>query len=296
MRITNHESRITNHPRALTLTEILVVIGIIVLVLGLAVPALSVWEGRKVQDTINLTSNLLKRAQSTAATDHRVVGLFFYVEPETQTQFIWPIEPDMIRGEESETADRFVLRDTEPFKIPKPMRIVPRSVLGWTVEELEAEELRDPPPIDPGTGVKGTQHHRNFFVILFDRSGKIDPGNRVFIVDPDTLDYPSSATPTEPCVAGSDSYPGFRTRVIVSDDSHPIAGWINAVVDFNCEPILFRSSRRLLIYNDESFRALPSTDSPDYSDNHRRFLRRSSDSLDIHPVTGRIIKGRNEGA
>ncbi len=312
MRVMNHESRITNHARALTLTEILVVIGIIVLVLGLAVPALSVWESRKVQDTINLTSNLLKRAQSTAMSEHRVVGLLFYVEPESQTQFVWPIEPDMIPGEATDTADRFVLRDTEPFQIPKPMRIVPASVLDrtlpvhlfWTAEQLASEELRDPadtfpetPTNDPATGEAGTQYHRNFFVILFDRSGIVNSRRRVFIRDPDTPDYPFSGTPTASCGgAAGQSYPGFRTRLIVSDNSHPIVGWVNAVVDSNCEPILLQSADSVLIYNDESFRALPDPDSPDYNDNHRRFLRQSSDPLYIHAATGRIIKGRTEGA
>ena len=310
MRITNHESRITNHARALTLTEILVVIGIIVLVLGLAVPALSVWESRKVQDTINLTSNLLKHAQSTAMSEHRVVGLFFYVEPESQTQFIWPIEPAMIPAEATNTADRFVLRDTEPFKIPKPMRIVPASVLdetlpihlSWTPEQLASEELRDPadtfletPNNGAGASELGTQYHRNFFVILFDRTGIVNSRKRVFIRDPDTPGYPPSGTPTPPCGAGV-SYPGFRTRLIVSDAAYPIAGWGNAVVDFDCDPILFQSADSVLIYNDESFRALPDPVSPGYNDNHRRFLRQSSDPLYIHAATGRIIKGRTEGA
>ena len=304
MRATNHEKRTANHARALTLTEILVVIGIIVLVLGLAVPALSVWESRKVQDAINLTSNLLKRAQSTAMSEHRVVGLFFYVEPETQTQMVWPIEPIINRGEESDTPDRFVLRDSEPFKIPKPMRIVPASVLDqtlpvdlfWTPEQLASEELRDPADIfpqtpndDPIMGEDGTQYHRNFFVILFDRTGIVNSRKRVFIRDRDTQDYPSSDTPTVPC-GGGDSYPGFRTRLIVN-------GVANAVVDDDCvNPIHFQSADSVLIYNDEAFRALPRTDSPDYDDHHRRFLRQSSDPLYIHAATGRIIKGRTEGA
>ena len=312
MRTTNHEPRITNHARALTLTEILVVIGIIVLVMGLAVPALSVWESRKVQDTINLTSNLLKRAQSTAESKNRLVGLFFYVEPESQTQFIWPIERDFDQTAPTDTADRFVLRDTEPFKIPKPMRILPASVLDdtlpvnlfWTAEQLASEQLRDPADTFPetpndggGTNQQGTQYHRNFFVILFDKTGIVNSRKRVFIRDLDTGNYPVPNTPTESCGgAGGDSYPGFRTRLFVSDNSYPIAGWINAVVDFNCESILFQSTDSVLIYNDESFRALPSTDSPDYKDNHRRFLRQSSDPLYIHAATGRIIKGRPEGA
>jgi len=295
MRMANHESRITNHARALTLTEILVVIGIIVLVLGLAVPALSVWEGRKVQDAINLTSNLLKRAQSTAMSEHRVVGLFFYVEPESQTQFIWPIEPDMDATAPTDTADRFILRDTEPFKIPKPMRIVPASVLDqmlWTPERLASEELRDL------LAVGATQHHRNFFVILFDRSGIVNSRSTVFIVDSDAdiADYPSSNLPTDTCGLG-ETYPGFRTRLIVSDDSHTVVGLRNAVVDDDCIlPIYFQSADSVLIYNDEAFRALPRTNTPGYNDNHRRFLRQSSDPLYIHAATGRIIKGRTEGA
>ncbi len=305
MRVANHESRITNHARALTLTEILVVIGIIVLVMGLSVPALSVWEGRKVQDAINLTSNLLKRAQSTAMSEHRVVGLFFYVEPETQTQFIWPIEPDMDAVAAVSTADRFALRDTEPFKIPKPMRIVPASVLDqdepddllrWSDWQLADDQLRDfpspensTPALPPGSNqLPGTQYHRNFFVILFDRTGIVNSRRRVFIRDLDTPDYPSSGTTTQPCGAG-DSYPGFRTRLIVNANA-------NAVIDFDCERIFLQSADSVLIYNDEAYRALPDPDSPDYNGNHRRFLRQSSDPLYIHAATGRIIKGRTEGA
>ncbi len=314
MRVTNHESRITNHARALTLTEILVVIGIIVLVLALVVPALSVWESHKVQDAINLTGNLLKRAQSTAMSEHRVVGLFFYVEPESQTQFIWPIEPDMDSAAPTATADRFILRDTEPFQIPKPMRVTPASVLNqaefddllrWSAGQLADDDLRDSPspadstpaPPPASSQLPGTQYHRNFFVILFDRTGIVNSRRRVFIRDPDTDDYPTSATPTESCGGVGDSYPGFRTRLSVGDDFHPVVELRNAVVDFGCvRPIHFQSADSVLIYNDESFRALPSTNSPDYNENHRRFLRQSSDPLYIHAATGRIIKGRTEGA
>ena len=71
----------------------------------------------------------------------------------------------------------------------------------------------------------------------------------------------------------------------------------NAVIDLDCiRPIHFQSADSVLIYNDESYRALPDPDSPDYNDNHRRFLRQSSDPLYIHAATGRIIKGRTEGA
>ena len=79
--------------------------------------------------------------------------------------------------------------------------------------------------------------------------------------------------------------------------AHPVVGLHNAVVDFDCDPpIHFQSADSVLIYNDESFRALPDPDSPDYNDNHRRFLRQASDPLYIHAATGRIIKGRTEGA
>ena len=143
---------------ALTLMELMVVVGIIVLVMGLAVPALSVWESRKVQEAINLTSSLLRRAQTKAVSEHSMLGLFFYIEPETGAQYIWPIEPAPDNKSPDPTsprltADRFVLRDVEPFMLPKPMRVVPASVLEevfpvhllWTPEQLVDDNLRDPP-------------------------------------------------------------------------------------------------------------------------------------------------------
>ena len=289
--------------------EILVVVGIIVLVLGLSVPAKSVWESQKVQDAINLTGSLLSRVQSTASIEHRAVGLLFYVEPQSGAQYVWPIEPRVLVDPNDPasarwTADRFVLRDVEPFKLPKPMRIVPASVLDeslpvhlqWTEEQLAGEELRDPPDAqlflhtpNDGPGGDGTQYHRNFFVVLFDRSGTVADG-RAFIVDLDIAAYPGSNVPTEECAGGDsgDSYAGFRTGLIVSGDSGPIEGLRNVVVDTKCAPIRFQSTESLLIYNDEEFR--------NRQDDHRRFLRQSAQPLYIHRATGQIIKGRAEGA
>lgn len=295
--------------KALTLMEIMVVIGIIVLVMALAVPALSVWESRKVQEAINLTSNLLKRAQAKAVSEHSPLGLFFYIEPETGSQYIWPIEP-AVQNDPADpasprlTADRFILREVEPFKLPKPMRVVPASVLDdslpvhllWTPEQLADDNLRDPPddsvfPQTPNnnviTGEDGTQYHRNFFVILFDRRGRLTTSRRAFIVDSSVDDYPDSSVPIEACSSGGDSYPGFLTRLIVRDDPTLTQGLRYVVVDDDCAPIRFQGAEALLIYNQEEF---------DNQTDQRRFLRISSQPLYIHPATGGIIKGRPEGA
>ena len=294
---------------ALTLMEIMVVIGIIVLVMALAVPALSVWESRKVQEAINLTSNLLKRAQAKAASEHSPLGLFFYIEPETGSQYIWPIEP-AVQNDPADpasprlTADRFILRDVEPFKLPKPMRVVPASVLEevlpvhllWTEEQLADENLRDPPddsvfPQTPNnnaiTGEDGTQYHRNFFVILFDRRGRLTTTRRAFIVDRSVGNYPDSSVPIEDCGASGESYPGFLTRLIVSDDPTLTRGLRYVVVDDDCAPIRFQTVEALLIYNQEEF---------DNQTDPRQYLRVSSQPLYIDSTTGRIIKGRPEGA
>lgn len=303
----------------LTLMEIMVVIGIIVLVMALAVPALSVWESRKVQEAINLTSNLLKRAQAKAVSEHSPLGLFFYIEPETGSQYIWPIEPDVQIDPADPasprlTADRFKLREVEPFKLPKPMRVVPASVLDdslpvhllWTPEQLADDNLRDPPddsvfPQTPNnnviTGEDGTQYHRNFFVILFDRRGRLTTSRRAFIVDPDPPeppDYPDSSVPSRDC-GGFESYPGYLTRLIVNDDPSLTEGLRYVIVDdrdpppkVGCgNPIRFQAAEALLIYNQEEF---------DNQTDQRRFLRISSQPLYIHPATGGIIKGRPEGA
>ena len=300
----------------LTLTEILVVIGIIVLVLGLAVPALSVWESRKVEQAINLTQALIQRVRIKAETDTERLGLFFYVEPRTQTQYMWSIDRAPDKDNPSQTADRYILRDAEPFMLPKPMRVTPASVLDldldehleWVPEQLADDLLRDaassefstpwPPPnlLAPQEPV-GTQYHRNHFVILFDKRGKIDPTGRAYIVDQDPTGggYPGSAVPLSPCGVGVEGYAGSRTGLYVSDATDPIEGLRNAVVDDDCNPISFQSADAVMIYNDEAFRALPKVDSLD-NDQHRRYLRQASQPLYIHRVTGKIIKGEPEGA
>lgn len=291
------------------------VIGIIVLVLGLAVPALSVWESQKVEQAINLTQALIQRVRIKAETDGERLGLFFYVEPRTQTQYMWSIDRAPDKDNPSQTADRYILRDAEPFKLPKPMRVTPASVLDfgldehlrWVPEQLADDELRDPPddgvfPQTPNNnlsdGRTGTQYHRNHFVILFDKRGKIDPAGRAYIVDrdPENGDYPGREVAVSRCRTGVDGYAGSRTGLYVSDITDPIQGLRNAVVDDDCNPISFQGADAVMIYNDDAFRALPKVDSLDYNDQHRRYLRQASQPLYIHRVTGKIIKGEPEGA
>lgn len=293
------------------------VIGIIVLVLGLAVPALSVWESQKVEQAINLTQALIQRVRIKAETDGERLGLFFYVEPRTQTQYMWSIDRAPDKDNPSQTADRYILRDAEPFKLPKPMRVTPASVLDfgldvhleWSEWQLADDLLRDVPssefstpwpPLNPAAPQEpsATQYHRNHFVILFDKRGKIDPAGRAYIVDrdPENGDYPGPEVILTDCELGRKAYAGSRTGLYVSDKSISVEGLWNAVVDDDCNPISFQGADAVMIYNDDAFRALPKVDSLDYNDQHRRYLRQASQPLYIHRVTGKIIKGEPEGA
>jgi type II secretory pathway pseudopilin PulG len=284
---------------AVTLTEMLVVLGVVVVALGLAIPAFSVWESRKIQDAINQTSGLLKSAQVKALTEHRTLGLFFYIDPDDGTQVIWPIEEALAIDSPEATVDHFQLRDTAPFKLPAPMRVVPASVLEfappspfyWTPEQLVKDNVYeqnppgapDPPylPADPATGI---QFHRNFFVMLFGETGSVITDRRVIIVD-----FEKQAT--LPAAVS----PGYRTRLLISGTDNTDYG-AGLIVDRNddiaAQPLLFVPTDRLLIYRDDVFRVQGDTqDLVNYNDNHKVYLRINADPLFVHKVTGEIIKG-----
>ncbi|MCG3138084.1 MAG: hypothetical protein HJJLKODD_01942 [Phycisphaerae bacterium] len=270
--------------RAFTLTEILVVVGVIVALLLIALPALSVWESRKEQDSINTASGVLASAQATAITEQQTVGLFFYVDPRTGEQVIWPIEQRVDLQLPNSTANRYVLREIEPYRLPKPYRVTPASVLNetlpdplnWSDIQLRNNNHRDgtmPNPPAPGPPV-GTQWHRNFFVVLFDRTGRLKsgPDYRLFIQDPDL--------PSDP-IAGD--HPGFRTHLEVKDSSLG-TGDADAVIDDLGNPVEWLPVSSLLIYNDDEYQQR----------DRRTYLRQAGRPLYIHPITGAIIKGEPE--
>ena len=63
----------------------------------------------------------------------------------------------------------------------------PDALLRWRPEQLEDDRLDDAPSdlaSTPEVG-PGTQYHRNFFVVLFDRDGRTTVNRRAFIVDRD---------------------------------------------------------------------------------------------------------------
>lgn len=279
--------------RAVTLTEMLVVTGVVVLVLSLALPAFTIWESRKVQDAINQVSGVVKAAQSRAMSDNTEIGLFFYIDPRTATQCVLPIAPALDASSPMTTAERFRLRDTDPFKLPKPMRVTPFAVLDdgcddedplcWSPEQLADDNLRNVPdnasitigtpiPYDPDNGDYGTQYHRNFFVILFRPDGSIAMNRRIVIWDGDP----------EPSVSNlGDEQPGFRTGLTVSS-------FANIVTDAETRPISFAPTRGVIIYRNDTYDLFAEED-PGLL---RPFLEREGDPLFIHPRTGQVIKGQ----
>jgi type II secretory pathway pseudopilin PulG len=285
---------------AVTLTEMLVVLGVVVVALGLAIPAFSVWESRKIQDAINQTSGLLKSAQVKALTEHRTLGLFFYVDPDDGSQVIWPIDEALAIDSPDGTANRFQLRDTAPFKLPAPMRVVPASVLEfappspfyWSPEQLIKDNVYEQNP--PGApfptydladpAVDGTQFHRNFFVMLFGETGSVITDRRVRIIDFDKA-------ATQPAAVS----PGFRTSLLTSGTNNVAYGpglIVDRNVDAGAQPLEFVPTDRLLIYRDDVFRVQGDPqDLVNYNDNHKKYLEINADPLFVHKVTGEIIKG-----
>jgi type II secretory pathway pseudopilin PulG len=276
--------------RGITLTEMLVVAGIIVLVLGLTVPALQVWESRKREDAINQVNGLLKAVQTIALTERKPVGLFFFIDQDTQAQVVWPIEGAVSSASPGDTADRFVLRDSSTFILPKPMRVVPISIVNrdpspiynWDGPQLVSDDLYLPPGVQGGPyldssgpeEIRGIQNHRNFFVILFDASGRLinDRDRAFYIWDPDPVDF------VEIPVPGTERHIGARTVLFVNNDSDLLA-------DRNDEAMPFAPATGVLVYDDLEFR----TRGP--QDDLKGFLSLIGQPLFIHRGTGRIVRG-----
>jgi hypothetical protein len=194
------------------------------------------------------------------------------------------------------------LRDTAPFKLPAPMRIIPASLVDesvtagpsyWTADQLVKDNLyeKNPPgaPVPPyelaDTVVDGTQLHRNFFVMLFGETGSVITDRRVFIIDFDK----QAALPAAVS-------PGFRTSLLISGAGNATygPGLILGPDDSagGSQPLHFVPTDKLLIYRDDVFRVQGDPqDLVNYNDNHKVYLRINADPLFVHKVTGEIIKG-----
>ncbi len=277
-----------NNHRSFTLTELIVVVGIIVIIMALMIPALEVWESRKFEDAINMSGSILKAAQTAAITEMHTVGLFFYINPNDNAQYIWPIEPEMIPGLEHTSFQRFVLRSSSPLKYSRPIRAVPISLVSqssrpessWSPRQIDNNDPTDHTILSPDS-TTGTQYHRNLFVMLFDRHGTIVTERRVYIVDADTPDY----NPDFP------TYPGFSTGLTVRNRHADDPVIQNAIIN-NLDKMLFQSARGMLIYDDDKLQSVP--DSKSIRDARRNYLKREAQPIFVHSVTGSIIKGRQE--
>lgn len=285
---------------AMTMMELVIVLGIIAVVMLLTLPALKAWDARKVPDAVNLLTGMMETLQNESATrlKGKQIGVFFFVDPATGRQLAWPIE-------EAATAtqrNRFRLRDSEPFKLPKPIRAVPLPVLrdgleprlSWSDAQLANEDHQNSslpdPTYDPadadGWQMDGTQFHRNFFVMLYE-DGRVDTSGdcQVFIADfnptyPDPGDYPPAQL-IDP--NNGDRYPGFRTGLIVNPVQDPPVAWDNVIVEENGNEIRFLCTNEIVIYDDEEFQNKP-------SDRRRVFIQQLGVGLTAHPVTGGVIK------
>ncbi len=271
---------------AFTLTEIMVVVGIVVIILVIAIPAFSVWESRKREEAINLVSGLLQTAQTQAMTGKKSLGLFFYVNPSDNAQYIWPIEPypeptDVNSAKAAQFG--YKIRGDSPFRLPPPMRVVPLDVLrcfdsdnlyGWRPEQLANNQLDDAPSAsvdsapfyDPATTppTYGFQYHRNFFVVLFGADGRMVLYREVHISD----------------VSGETKLPRTAEGV-VKDNSG------------SGNPIRFFSVRGVIVYNDETFGGTPSKDGT--TEPQRDYLKVQGQPIYVHPLTGTVIKGTPQG-
>lgn len=188
--------------RGFTLVEMVVVVAIIVLILGITLPAVSrMWDERKESSAINTLQGAIRVARRIASTpDRGEAGLFFMVDA-LGSQHIYIIEQeplsstdDLTRIEaELASANRFRIVDGRDYTIAKPFRIAPvetvnraeavaadNDYLKFSLEELAYNGFEQPPAHDWQSG----QLNRNFFVVVFDKSGALTYQRPVLIHDP----------------------------------------------------------------------------------------------------------------
>lgn len=232
---------------------------------------------------------------------NKEIGLFFYIDPRTGNQCIRSIEPAFDLKSPEATAERFRLRDSDPIKLPQSIRVVPPEVLKtsdellgqsaryWSPLQLVKNDVRlvdilglpdtpaPAPPYDITDGWQddGTQFHRNFFVIIFDKNGNLSTQRRAWIWDTD----PEGVMP-------SVQEPGWKTGLVVKRTPNlPVnLDYENGVINEEDQPILFAPTTGVIVYRNDDFTSLPQADDTDYNDDHRKFLAREGISFTIEGV------------
>lgn len=290
-----------------TLIEMLVVIAIILLLAGVVVPAASsLWNERKMSDTINTMQGLLMTTRVRAMqSEGGERGFFVYVD-DRGDQRIARIEQPEDRLADPDWQNVFRVSDARDEMLAKPIRIVPLYAVenestdepytGFSLDELVNPDFDDPPG-------EQAQRHRNFFTVVYSTDGHLIPNRDVLIWDadedddgagdrtglavgpgpPDTEDGktdkfyardPEGSLGKKPLI---DVAPFFDPPVTIPD----------LVIDPDDEEVAlnFPSVSGLLVYDDELFNRVPG------SEGKRKFLLETAQPLYVNRYTGTVIRG-----
>ncbi len=277
-------------------------VGIIGLLAVMTLPAVSrMWEDSRRADTDNKLRGLLMSARSRAlnTTPH---GLFFYLENDVQKAVFIEADPADPTSQDDEaggvtiqdTNDRFrVVMDAKVYEFPAPFRVMPREVLDqtappaydWSDAELTNNDYTvlttDAPP-------NGAHNHRNFFTVLFSKSGGLVMRNVVLIHD-----GPATAVIGEITGLAVKNLTDYQVN---TDASAPPAsqfpsgatlpGMVYTTVGSTDVAINFPSVDGFLIYDDAVF-----ADFLDAGSGARDYLIRDAQPIYISRQTGATVRG-----
>jgi len=289
----------------------LVVITIVLIVLTLVLPtASSLWDERKIADAHNTIRGMLMTSRAAAlGAEGADSGLLFYVDADG-TQRIVSIKQDNA-GRLACTPQPscqvawdnvFVVTKDRQFRLPKPIRAVPRyvvekaSALTGPFEVFSEEELANDDFGALPAGANQSQRHRNFFTMIYSSDGQLLVGRDVLIrdddVDKDTLhlgditglrvgyDY-ADGSPNVDQYYGQDDTPA---EIAPTSDLQAIDF---LVVDAGAPTtaINFPSVDGLMVYNDSTFNNIDSAAAK------REFLLTSATPFYVSRMTGAVIAG-----
>jgi prepilin-type N-terminal cleavage/methylation domain-containing protein len=327
---------------AFTLVEMIVVITIILIVVGISLPSVtSMWNDQKISEAENKIQGALmttrSRSVSAAEGEH---GILVFLD-ENNAQRIVPIarapvpsnppcaNPDAVLEQQCRDAyrlaylDVFVVQDARQTVLPKPLRVVPRSVVlpdaSVTAEQVltfSDQELtwNDWAVLSAGAGANQAQRHRNFFAMVFSADGQLLDRRNVLIQDIDVSGGPNDTPDGRGDLTGLPSSYDHQSEVALVDkyfdksddmpkplDSTTTVPPVGVVVPYliveasgqgasakqASTAINFPTVDGVLLYDDEQFQEIAGA-SPSEA---RAFLLNTARPLYVNRNTGAIIRG-----